>query len=46
MKLFILLRYLIEAIAGALFGPESSSEFRYEDDRNDGRPRESNDDHR
>lgn len=25
MKIFILLRYLIEAISGALFGPESHS---------------------
>jgi hypothetical protein len=31
MKLFILLRYLIDAIAYVLFGPYSHSETRYRD---------------
>jgi hypothetical protein len=31
MKIFNLLRYLIEAIAGALFGPDSHSGTRYSD---------------
>ena len=31
MKLFNLLRYLIEAIAGALFGPDSHSKEMYRD---------------